>query len=120
MKDISRLYLPNKEGSEHLEYEEIKEYLDGIEQYSIYLLQRRDVSDERFDQYREIFKDYKILEDDFDQIVKVRKFLRYAQYILPIAHDLSKKSMEEQEAIDELYQLVGSDMIDEETYKFEV
>jgi hypothetical protein len=28
--------------------------------------------------------------------------------------------MEEQEAIDELYQLVGSDMIDEETYKFEV
>lgn len=120
MKDISRLYLPNKEGSEHLEYEEIKEYLDGIEQYSIYLLQRRDVSDERFDQYREIFKDYKISEDDFDQIVKVRKFLRYAQYILPIAHDLSKKSMEEQEAIDELYQLVGSDMIDEETYKFEV
>ena len=120
MKDISSLYLPNIENWEILKYQDIKNYLNWIEDFSIWLLQRRNLKDTKYDIYRSVFENYWIDANDFDQIWKIRKFLKYAQYILPIAHELSKKSLAEQEAINELYKIVWNDMVTDETYKFEV
>ncbi len=120
MKDISSLYLPNKKSWWALEYEDIKYYLDSIEEYSVWLLQRKNLTDEKYNIYSEVFERYWINPNDFDQIGKIRKFLKYTQYILPIAHELSKKSLAEQEAIDELHSIVWNDMITDDESKFQV
>lgn len=120
LKDISTLYIPTPQAWKPLEEKDIETHLNTIEEFSIRLLQRKTVDDEKYSVAREIFEQYGIKYDDLSTVAKIRKFLKFAKNILPIAVELSRKSQEEHEAMKELFSILEQEIWDEDKYLFEI
>lgn len=110
-KDISSLYIPHTK-EWWLETEDYKNHIDLFLELTNLLLQRKEIDTGKFDNQLNILKDNWIQLDDFETIHKLKKFLKYAWYILPLAYELQEKSIKDFKAIKSFKRALKKWMID--------
>lgn len=112
-KDISSLYIPNIK--EWLDINDYKNHISLFLELTNLLLQRKEIDKNKFSHQIEILNNNWIPLDDFETIHKLKKFLKYTWYILPLANELHTKSIKDFKAIKSFKRALKKWMIDNNT-----
>lgn len=107
-KDISELYIP-EDSSDIKNY---KTHISWFIKCIDLILQRKDYNNSDNETYIKILRDNWIPINNLETIYKLKKFLKYIEYMIPYIEELKNKSIQDYFAIEKFNSILSPEMID--------